>query len=72
MSKKQNNTNLRLVEVSGQKLTTTSLIIAELFGRRHYDVMKTIQKLIDSRHITERGFSFSEYTEPGRKYAPYP
>jgi phage regulator Rha-like protein len=35
----------RLVEVHGQRLTTTSLIVAELFGRKHSHVLKSLEKI---------------------------
>lgn len=41
------NTKLKLVEVHGQKLTTTSLVIAELFGRPHKSVLRSLDKLKD-------------------------
>jgi phage regulator Rha-like protein len=42
---------LRLVEVHGQKLTTTSLVIADLFGRPHKNVMISLGKLRDRLNI---------------------
>lgn len=41
------NTVLKLVEVNGMRLTTTSLIIAELFGKSHGSVIKALDKLKD-------------------------
>ncbi|WKJ91357.1 Rha family transcriptional regulator [Methylomonas montana] len=41
------NAKLKLVEVHGQKLTTTSLVIAELFGRPHKSVLRSLDKLKD-------------------------
>ncbi|MBL1262062.1 Rha family transcriptional regulator [Candidatus Methylomicrobium oryzae] len=40
-------TQLRLVEVHGEKLTTTSLVIAEQFGRSHKNVLRSLDKLKD-------------------------
>lgn len=47
---------LRLVEVHGQKLTTTSLVIAEQFGRKHSHVLKSLDKLVG-----RYGFVLSSY-----------
>lgn len=44
-------TDLKLVEIHGQTLTTTSLIIAELFGRTHGNVIKSLEKLKDRIHL---------------------
>ncbi|AMK75393.1 MULTISPECIES: Rha family transcriptional regulator [Methylomonas] len=41
------NARLKLVEVHGQKLTTTSLVIAELFGRPHKSVLRSLDSLKD-------------------------
>ena len=35
-----------LIEVHGEKLTTTSLVISELFGRPHGNVLKSLDKLM--------------------------
>ena len=56
MSKRQNTTKLKLVEVSGQKLTTTSLIISELFGRPHKSVLRSLDKLISRLNLVPRDY----------------
>jgi Rha family phage regulatory protein len=60
-------TQLQLVEVHGQKLTTTSLIIAELFGRKHGKVLERLQSLIDDGSITQPDFGLSEYSDASGK-----
>jgi phage regulator Rha-like protein len=45
------NTALKLVEIHGQKLTTTSLVIAELFGRPHGKVLKKLEELSSKDRI---------------------
>ncbi|MGH8709745.1 MAG: Rha family transcriptional regulator [Burkholderiales bacterium] len=48
-SKKQ---ELKLIEVHGEELTTTSLIVAEEFGRRHDNVMRSIDRLLENGTIS--------------------
>ena len=40
----QTKKDLKLVEVHGQKLTVTSLVVSELFGRKHSHVLRSIEK----------------------------
>lgn len=47
---------LKLVEVHGQKLTTNSLIIAELFGRNHKDVLRSLDKLVSRLNLAPRDY----------------
>ena len=44
-------TELKLVEVHGQQLTTTSLIIAELFDRPHGKVLRKLEELASKDRI---------------------
>jgi phage regulator Rha-like protein len=46
----------KLVEVHGQRLTTTSLVIAELFGRPHGNVLKCLDKLISRVKFNSRNY----------------
>jgi Rha family phage regulatory protein len=41
----------KLVEVHGQQLTVTSLVIAELYGRRHDNILKDIDKISGRLHL---------------------
>jgi phage regulator Rha-like protein len=40
-----NTSQIKLVEVHGNELTTTSLVIAELFGRPHKNVLQSLDKI---------------------------
>lgn len=50
------------VVVSDGKVTTTSLKIAEVFGKLHKDVLKAIESLQVPDGFRERNFSLSEYS----------
>lgn len=57
--------------IDGQ-VTTTSLNVAEHFGKRHDDVLKRIASLDCSPEFTARNFAASEYTDStGRKLPQY-
>lgn len=57
-----------VIESHGGRLVTTSLKVAEIFGKRHKDVTRKLQALDCSKEFTERNFAPSEYTDPtGRK-----
>ena len=50
------------------KVTTTSLKIADVFGKRHTHVLRAITNLQCSPEFTERNFGLSEYADnTGRK-----
>lgn len=60
-----------LISVGG-KVTTTSLQIAEHFGKRHADVLRAIKNLECGPEFTERNFALSEFTDAsGRKLPCY-
>jgi phage regulator Rha-like protein len=46
----------KLVEVHGEKLTTTSLVIAEQFQRPHHMVLKSLDKLISKVKMDSRDY----------------
>lgn len=56
-----------LVEITGkqneEKLTTTSRKVAEVFEKRHSDVLRDITNLKCSTEFTERNFALSEYKD---------
>ena len=52
-----------LIIQHGEKLYTTSLIIAEQFGRRHDNVLATIDKLIKSQDFNALKFKEVEYKD---------
>lgn len=51
---------------------TDSLKIAEVFGKRHADVIRSIKSLGCSEEFTERNFALSEFFDPtGRSLPKY-
>lgn len=64
--------NKELVLIQNGQPMTTSLIIAEVFEKRHADVITKIEKLECSKEFTERNFSLSEYKDStGRNLKMY-
>lgn len=60
------------VELVDGHPTTTSLAVAERFGKLHKDVLRRIASLDCSAEFTERNFALSDYTDPtGRKLTLY-
>lgn len=60
------------VAVKDGKVVTTSLKIAEVFGREHAKVLRAIRELDCSGKFTEANFGLSEYTDStGRKLPMY-
>lgn len=53
--------NNGLVTVSNDQVVTTSLKIAEVFQKPHYDVLKSIRSLECSKSFQDGNFSFSFY-----------
>lgn len=69
MSTRTRKPSVKLVH--GQAITT-SLKVAEVFGKRHTDVLRTIRNLECSPEFTERNFALSEYADTtGRKLPMY-
>lgn len=59
----ENNNEVKdLVVVENNQAVTTSLKIAETFGKEHKDVLKAIKSLECSELFRERNFALSEYT----------
>lgn len=64
--------NLQLVEIRDNQAMTSSLIVAEKFGKKHKDVLKAIQNLECSDSFNERNFAPVEYTDKkGEKRPSY-
>ena len=54
--------------INGQTVpSTTSLKIAEVFGKEHKDVIKAIENHIAEGEFTERNFALSSYKDPSGK-----
>lgn len=49
----------QLVTAQGEQVTTTSRKIAELFGKRHADILRRIDNLDCGEDFTKRNFAFS-------------
>lgn len=62
----------QLIQIESGEAWTTSLAIAEVFGRRHNDVMREIEGLMSDGTIDVRDFSHISYTDsmnrPQRAY----
>lgn len=62
---------MELVIVNDGKATTTSLKVAEYFGKPHNDVLKAIRKLLEDQDVVGRGnFSQSSYINDQNKEQP--
>lgn len=51
-------------------VTTTSLQIAEHFGKRHADVIRAIKRLDAPAEFTERNFALSDFTDSTGRTLP--
>lgn len=52
------------------KVVTTSRDVAEKFGKRHADVIRSIQTIDCSEDFTQRNFAFSEYKDSTGRSLP--
>lgn len=59
-----------LVTSSGGQSITTSLLVAEKFGKRHADVLRAIDKLECSPDFRQRNFASAEYVDDQGKPRP--
>jgi Rha family phage regulatory protein len=58
----------QFIFAQGETLKTTSLKVAEAFGKQHKDVIRKLNGLDCSQDFTQRNFALSEYTDTtGRK-----
>jgi len=69
---KSKTQEVRLVEAHGQKLTTTSLVIAEQFGRKHKNIIAKIESSFSSLEpeiieFNRLNFKPSEYVDSSGK-----
>ncbi len=61
-----------VVSLVNNKLVTTSMNVAEVFGKQHKDVLEAIRNMDIPEDFTERNFPPSEYTDPtGRKLSMF-
>lgn len=63
-------TNHNLVQVSGSRLVTTSLDIAQNFGKKHAHVLRDIGNLECSQEFRESNFGLSSYLTSQNKEMP--
>lgn len=61
---------MKLVFIDNQRPVTDSLIIAESFGKRHADVLRSIELMECSAEFAERNFALSSYTSEQNKELP--
>lgn len=59
-----------LVFLEGNELVTDSLTVAEVFNKRHADVLKSIESLNCSKEFSQRNFSLAEYKDAQQKIRP--
>lgn len=58
-----------IVKIKGNELTTTTKIVADVFGKVHRDVIRAIEQLECSEEFSLRNYAQSEYTtERGKTY----
>lgn len=63
---------MKLVYVENNRPITDSLIVAETFGKRHADVLRSIEAMECSQEFTERNFALSDYMDStGRRLPKY-
>lgn len=61
----------QLVTYDRSHVFTSSLILAEKFGKQHKSVLRAIQNLECSKGFTGRNFALSEYTDPSGRKLPF-
>ena len=59
---------LELVSIIDDVPKTTSLIVADYFGKRHADVLRAIEKLDCSKEFNERNFALVDYLDEQGKF----
>ena len=63
---------MKLVYINNHRPVTDSLTIAETFGKRHSDVLRSIENMECSADFTERNFALSDYQDStGRTHLKY-
>ena len=62
--------NIEIVEIINNQPITNSLKIAEVFNKRHADVLNSVKSLKCSEEFTKRNFSLSEYSDTTGKSNP--
>lgn len=60
----------QLVQLSGERLITTSLAVSNSFGKKHKDVLRAIENLECSKEFNERNFTLISYTDSMNRPKP--
>lgn len=64
--------NPSVIRIKDNHAITTSLIIADIFGKQHKNIIQKINNLECSAEFTELNFQLSEYKDPtGRRLTQY-
>ncbi len=58
------------VFIQNQEIKTDSLKVAEVFGKRHSDIIRAIKNIDCSTEFTERNFALSEYIDKSGRPLP--
>lgn len=62
---------MQLITINEQNIpTTTSLMVAEVFGKRHRDVLRSIRQTYIPKDFNERNFALVEYTDEKGEQRP--
>lgn len=72
MSNTNNSTQTDLIEINGDKVSASSLVVAKEFGKKHKDVLRKIDDSFKSTNqevleFTRRNFTLSEYKDSSGK-----
>lgn len=63
---------MKLVFLENNQPVTDSLTVSDVFGKRHADVLRSIQNMDCSKDFTERNFALSNYKDTtGRELTKY-
>lgn len=65
-----NTNNTQLVQISGDRLVTTSLAISNHFGKKHAHILRDIKNLECSQEFRERNFAPTSYKTSQGKIQP--
>ena len=61
---------MQLVFIDNKRPVTDSLMVAESFGKRHADVLRSIENLESSEEFRQRNFALSSYISEQNKELP--
>lgn len=59
-----------MVTLNGNEVMTTSLKVAEHFGKRHADILRAIKNIGCSKEFSERNFASADYIDEQGKLRP--